>query len=126
MARSVPVPEAHGAVGHALHLAVPLPVPLKLHGAMRYSLLAGNKRVRPVLCLAACELVGGADRLAIPAACGEEMIHNMSHNDLPSMDDDDLRHGWLSNHKAFGENNIALASDVLLSLAFMQPGRAVE
>ncbi|KAB2611789.1 geranylgeranyl pyrophosphate synthase 7 [Pyrus ussuriensis x Pyrus communis] len=95
-------------------------VPEKIHRAMRYSLLAGGKRVRPVLCLASCELVGGDESLAIPTACAVEMIHTMSliHDDLPCMDNGDLRRGKPTNHKAFGEETAILAGDALLSLAF--------
>ncbi|GKU99095.1 hypothetical protein SLEP1_g11988 [Rubroshorea leprosula] len=87
---------------------------------MRYSLLAGGKRVRPVLCLAACELVGGQESAAMPAACAVEMIHTMSliHDDLPCMDNDDLRRGKPTNHKVFGEDIAVLAGDALLSFAF--------
>ena len=69
----------------------------------RYSLLAGGKRIRPALCLAACELVGGTIEQAMPAACAMEMIHTMSliHDDLPSMDNDDFRRGQPTNHKVF-------------------------
>ncbi|XP_068334463.1 geranylgeranyl pyrophosphate synthase 7, chloroplastic-like [Pyrus communis] len=107
-------------VDKALNEAVPVQYPKKIHRAMRYSLLAGGKRVRPVLCLASCELVGGDESLAIPAACAVEMIHTMSliHDDLPCMDNDDLRRGKPTNHKAFGEETAVLAGDALLSLAF--------
>ncbi|KAJ4913902.1 hypothetical protein Rs2_08523 [Raphanus sativus] len=108
------------SVNRALDSAVPLREPLKIHEAMRYSLLAGGKRVRPVLCIAACELVGGEESLAMPAACAVEMIHTMSliHDDLPCMDDDDLRRGKPTNHKVFGEDVAVLAGDALLSFAF--------
>ncbi len=88
-------------VNLALDKAVPLQHPVKIHEAMRYSLLAGGKRVRPALCLAACELVGGDEETAMPAACAVEMIHTMSliHDDLPCMDNDDLRRGQPTNHK---------------------------
>ncbi|KAK9115254.1 hypothetical protein Syun_022051 [Stephania yunnanensis] len=107
-------------VNEALDEAVPLRHPLKIHEAMRYSLLAGGKRVRPMLCLASCELVGGDESVALPMACAIEMIHTMSliHDDLPCMDDDDYRRGKLTNHKAFGEETAVLAGDALLSLAF--------
>ena len=87
---------------------------------MRYSLLAGGKRVRPALCLAACELVGGDIAAAMPSACALEMIHTMSliHDDLPSMDNDDFRRGKPTNHKVYGEEVAILAGDALLSLAF--------
>lgn len=107
-------------VNKALDDAVPLQEPIKIHESMRYSLLAGGKRVRPMLCLASCELVGGDESLAIPMACAVEMIHTMSliHDDLPCMDDDDLRRGRPTNHKAYGEETAVLAGDALLSLAF--------
>ncbi|KAK2652454.1 hypothetical protein Ddye_012310 [Dipteronia dyeriana] len=107
-------------VNKALEEAVPLRNPIKIHEAMRYSLLAGCKRVRPVLCISSCELVGGEGSLAMPMACALEMIHTMSliHDDLPCMDDDDLRRGKPTNHKTFGEDTAILAGDALLSLAF--------
>uniref|UniRef100_A0A1J3FJU1 Geranylgeranyl pyrophosphate synthase, chloroplastic/chromoplastic n=1 Tax=Noccaea caerulescens TaxID=107243 RepID=A0A1J3FJU1_NOCCA len=108
------------SVNKALDSAVPLREPLKIHEAMRYSLLAGGKRVRPVLCIAACELVGGQESHAMPAACAVEMIHTMSliHDDLPCMDNDDLRRGKPTNHKVYGEDVAVLAGDALLSFAF--------
>ncbi|CAN8229111.1 unnamed protein product [Cochlearia groenlandica] len=108
------------SVNRALDSAVPLREPVKIHEAMRYSLLAGGKRVRPVLCIAACELVGGNESIAMPAACAVEMIHTMSliHDDLPCMDNDDLRRGKPTNHKVFGEDVAVLAGDTLLSFAF--------
>lgn len=104
----------------ALEEAVPLQHPLKIHEAMRYSLLAGGKRVRPILCIASCELVGGDESLTLPISCAIEMIHTMSliHDDLPCMDNDELRRGKPTNHKAFGEETAVLAGDALLSLAF--------
>nr|QFH23054.1 geranylgeranyl diphosphate synthase [Taiwania cryptomerioides] len=108
------------AVNKALDKAIPLEYPEKLHESMRYSLLAGGKRVRPALCIAACELVGGTQDLAMPTACAMEMIHTMSliHDDLPCMDNDDFRRGKPTNHKVFGENTAVLAGDALLSFAF--------
>ncbi|KAI4314883.1 hypothetical protein L6164_027746 [Bauhinia variegata] len=107
-------------VNQALDAAVSLKEPLKIHEAMRYSLLAGGKRVRPVLCIAACEVVGGHEAMAMPAACAVEMIHTMSliHDDLPCMDNDDLRRGKPTNHKVYGEDVAVLAGDALLSFAF--------
>ncbi|XP_068656180.1 geranylgeranyl pyrophosphate synthase, chloroplastic-like [Aristolochia californica] len=112
--------EKGAAVNQALDSAVSLKEPLKIHEAMRYSLLAGGKRVRPVLCIAACELVGGTEVTAMPAACAVEMIHTMSliHDDLPCMDNDDLRRGKPTNHKVFGEDVAVLAGDALLAFAF--------
>ena len=94
--------------------------PESLREAMRYSLLAGGKRLRPILCLAACELAGGEAELALPTAVALEMIHTMSliHDDLPAMDNDDLRRGRPTNHKVFGEANAILAGDALLTRAF--------
>lgn len=94
--------------------------PAKLYESMAYSLMGGGKRLRPVLCLAVCELLGGTAADAIKAACAVEMIHTYSliHDDLPAMDDDDMRRGKPSSHKAFGEGNAILAGDGLLSLAF--------
>ncbi|KAI4381689.1 hypothetical protein MLD38_007742 [Melastoma candidum] len=108
------------SVNAALDASVSLRSPLKIHEAMRYSLLAGGKRVRPVLCIAACELVGGGESCAMPAACAVEMIHTMSliHDDLPCMDNDDLRRGKPTNHKVFGEDVAVLAGDALLAYAF--------
>ncbi|CAL0330753.1 unnamed protein product [Lupinus luteus] len=108
------------SVNQALNDAVLLREPQKIHEAMRYSLLAGGKRVRPVLCIAACELVGGNESTAMPAACSIEMIHTMSliHDDLPCMDNDDLRRGKPTNHKVFGEDIAVLAGDALLAFAF--------
>nr|QSL83315.1 geranylgeranyl pyrophosphate synthase like 2 chloroplastic [Nigella sativa] len=108
------------SVNQALDMAVTLKEPLQIHESMRYSLLAGGKRVRPILCIAACELVGGNESLAMPAACATEMIHTMSliHDDLPCMDNDDFRRGKLTNHKVFGEHVAVLAGDALLAFAF--------
>jgi geranylgeranyl diphosphate synthase type II len=94
--------------------------PESLRESMRYSLLAGGKRLRPILCLAACELAGGDSDRAMPTAVAVEMIHTMSliHDDLPAMDDDDLRRGRPTNHKVFGEANAILAGDALLTRAF--------
>jgi geranylgeranyl diphosphate synthase type II len=94
--------------------------PTTLHESMRYSIFAGGKRLRPILCLAAAEACGGDDKLAIPAACAVECIHTYSliHDDLPCMDDDDLRRGKPTNHKVYGEAVAVLAGDALLTLAF--------
>ncbi|KAF4380645.1 hypothetical protein F8388_016999 [Cannabis sativa] len=108
------------SVNQALDSAVLLRDPIMIHESMRYSLLAGGKRVRPMLCLSACELVGGKESVAMPAACAVEMIHTMSliHDDLPCMDNDDLRRGKPTNHKVFGEDVAVLAGDALLAFAF--------
>lgn len=94
--------------------------PSTLHRAMRYSLFAGGKRLRPVLVLASAEACGGSDSAALPAACAVECIHTYSliHDDLPCMDDDDLRRGMPTCHKVFGEAVAVLAGDALLTLAF--------
>ena len=94
--------------------------PEMLREAMAYSLLAGGKRLRPILVLLACEACGGSIEVALPAACAIEMIHTYSliHDDLPAMDDDDYRRGRLTNHKVFGEALAILAGDALLTLAF--------
>lgn len=94
--------------------------------AMRYSLFAGGKRLRPVLCLLGSEVAGGSVDCAMPAAVAMEMIHTYSliHDDLPGMDDDDLRRGKPSNHKAFGEGIAILAGDALLTEAFSHLARA--
>ncbi|EEF31206.1 geranylgeranyl pyrophosphate synthase 7, chloroplastic [Ricinus communis] len=115
-------------VNKALDEAIPLQNPVKIHDAMRYSLLAGGKRVRPVLCIAACELVGGDEATAMPAACAMEMIHTMSliHDDLPCMDNDDLRRGKPTNHKMFGEETAILAGDALLSFSFEHVARSTK
>jgi geranylgeranyl diphosphate synthase type II len=88
--------------------------------AMKYSLMAGGKRIRPVLCLAACEAVNGSTENALTAACALEMIHTYSliHDDLPAMDDDELRRGKATCHIAFDEATAILAGDALLTLAF--------
>ncbi|KAG2452793.1 hypothetical protein HYH02_003022 [Chlamydomonas schloesseri] len=115
-------------VNKALDDAVPLKYPETLNESMRYSLLAGGKRVRPALCLAACELVGGDVQAALPAACAMEMVHTMSliHDDLPSMDNDDFRRGRPTNHKVYGEDTAILAGDALLSYSFEHIARATK
>ncbi len=89
--------------------------------SMRYSLFAGGKRLRPILSLAAAEAVGGEPEDAVPVGCALEMIHTYSliHDDLPAMDDDDLRRGKPTNHKVFGEAIAILAGDALLTQAFV-------
>ncbi|MBC7816326.1 MAG: polyprenyl synthetase family protein, partial [Planctomycetaceae bacterium] len=102
--------------------------PPRLREAMSYSLLAGGKRLRPVLVLMACEACGGDTEAALPAACAMEMIHTYSliHDDLPAMDDDDYRRRRLTNHKVFGEALAILAGDALLTLAFEVVARDVR
>lgn len=94
-------------------------IPDLLREAMEYSLCAGGKRLRPVLLLAACETLGGSVEDALPFACALEMIHTYSliHDDLPSMDNDDLRRGRPTSHKVYGEGMAILAGDGLLSAA---------
>jgi geranylgeranyl diphosphate synthase type II len=100
--------------------------PATIHKAMRYSIFAGGKRMRPALCLAAAEACGGAIKDAMPLACAVECIHTYSliHDDLPAMDDDDLRRGKPTNHKVFGEGIAILAGDALLTEAFAVGCRA--
>lgn len=107
-------------VESALDTALESGYPETIYDAMRYSLMAGGKRLRPILCLATCELLNGTEAMAMPTACALEMIHTMSliHDDLPSMDNDDYRRGQLTNHKVFGEDVAILAGDALLSYAF--------
>jgi geranylgeranyl diphosphate synthase, type II len=104
----------------ALDQSLPLQYPETIYGSMRYSLLAGGKRLRPVLCLAACELLGGNIETAMPTACALEMFHTMSliHDDLPAMDNDDFRRGKPTNHKVYGDAIAILAGDGLLAYAF--------
>ena len=94
--------------------------PATLHKAMRYSLFAGGKRLRPILTLAAAEACGGTAGRALPMACSIECIHTYSlvHDDLPSMDNDDFRRGRATCHKVFGEGIAVLAGDALLTIAF--------
>src|SRR5204862_850285 len=94
--------------------------PPRLREAMAYSLLAGGKRLRPILVLAACDAVGGETAQALDFACALEFIHTYSliHDDLPAMDDDDFRRGRPTNHKVYGEAVAILAGDALLTKAF--------
>ena len=107
-------------VEEALDLSLGPEKPEILRESMRYSLLAGGKRIRPILCLASCSLAGGDPSLAIPTAVAIEMIHTMSliHDDLPAMDNDDLRRGRPTNHKVYGDAVAILAGDALLTRAF--------
>jgi geranylgeranyl diphosphate synthase type II len=95
-------------------------LPRSLHQAMRYSVFAGGKRLRPILMIAACESLGGHAGQVLHAACAMEMIHTYSliHDDLPAMDDDDFRRGRPTNHKMYGEATAILAGDALLTEAF--------
>ena len=94
--------------------------------AMRHAVLGGGKRMRPLMACAACEAFSGSFKAALPAACGLEFIHAYSliHDDLPAMDDDELRHGQAATHVAFGEANAILAGDSLHSLAFQSLAEA--
>lgn len=109
-------------VNRALDRALPpaSAAPSVVHEAMRYSVLGDGKRIRPILVLAAAEAVGGALEEAMPAACAVELIHAYSlvHDDLPAMDDDDMRRGRPSCHKQFGEAVGILTGDALLTLSF--------
>jgi geranylgeranyl diphosphate synthase type II len=100
--------------------------PATIHRAMRYSLFAGGKRLRPILCLAAAEACGGKIDNAMPLACAMECIHTYSlvHDDLPSMDNDDFRRGRPTCHKVFGDGIAVLAGDALLTIAFEIVARA--
>jgi geranylgeranyl diphosphate synthase type II len=113
--------------------------PRAIFQAMRYSVFAGGKRVRPILAIAAAEAVGGTAADVLPLACALECIHTYSliHDDLPALDNDDYRRGRLTNHKVFGEANAILAGDALLTFAFelmsdarhwqqFVPGRVVQ
>lgn len=108
----------------ALDASIQVVYPEKVYEAMRYSLMAGGKRLRPILCLAAYEAICGerseALRVAMPTACAMEMVHTMSliHDDLPAMDNDDYRRGKLTNHRVYGEDIAILAGDALLAYAF--------
>src|SRR5580658_8118301 len=115
------------AVDRALHSLLP-PVnakPATIHKAMRYSIFPGGKRLRPALCLAAPEACGGDIEQAMPLACALECVHTYSliHDDLPAMDNDDLRRGKPTNHKVFGEGIAILAGDALLTEAFALAAR---
>jgi geranylgeranyl diphosphate synthase type II len=95
--------------------------PATIHAAMRYSVFAGGKRLRPILCLAAAEACGGDPESAMPPACAVEILHTYSlvHDDLPCMDDDDLRRGRPTCHKVYGEGMAVLTGDALLTEAFL-------
>jgi geranylgeranyl diphosphate synthase type II len=114
--------DRRAAVDRALEAALPgedVP-PATVHRAMRYSMFAGGKRLRPILVIAGAEAVGGSLRQVLPTACALECVHTYSliHDDLPAMDDDDFRRGRPTSHKAFGEAIAILAGDGLLTLAF--------
>ena len=94
--------------------------PTTIHKAMRHSLFAGGKRIRPILTIAAAEACGGSSSMALPLACAVECIHTYSlvHDDLPSMDNDDFRRGQPTSHRVFGEGIAILTGDALLTQAF--------
>jgi geranylgeranyl diphosphate synthase, type II len=101
-------------------------IPAKIYEAVHYSVFNGGKRIRPILCLAAAEAVGGDLASAMPVACALELIHTYSliHDDLPAMDNDDFRRGKPTCHKVFGEDMAILAGDALLTEAFVLLSRA--
>jgi geranylgeranyl diphosphate synthase type II len=109
-------------LSHELEATLPAEwtVPDNLQQAMQYSLMAGGKRLRPLLVITACEALGGSREAALPVAAAIEMVHTYSliHDDLPAMDNDDYRRGKLTNHKVFGEATAILAGDALLTHAF--------
>jgi len=114
--------ERRALVDAALERALPSEhtPPPTIHRAMRYSVMAGGKRLRPILVIAGAEAIGGTAAMVLPTACALEMIHTYSliHDDLPAMDDDDYRRGRLTSHKVFGDAVAILAGDALLTLAF--------
>ncbi|MGZ7443899.1 polyprenyl synthetase family protein [Paenibacillus sp. TH7-28] len=114
--------EVSELVASRLQTAIPAEwsVPETLRGSMEYSLMAGGKRLRPLLVVAAAEALGGSRDAALPVACAVEMVHTYSliHDDLPALDNDDYRRGKLTNHKVFGEAMAILAGDGLLTHAF--------
>ena len=120
---NTPIAEDIRTVDRMLNLWLPKESakPVTIHRAMRYSIFAGGKRMRPVLCLAAaraCDIRRAAE--ALPAACAVECVHTYSliHDDLPCMDNDDMRRGRPTSHKVFGEGIAVLAGDALLTVAF--------
>ncbi|MGA3281439.1 MAG: polyprenyl synthetase family protein [Smithella sp.] len=108
------------------HYLPPDDIPAKIYEAVHYSVFNGGKRIRPILCLAAAEAVGGDLASAMPVACALELIHTYSliHDDLPAMDNDDFRRGKPTCHKVFGEDMAILAGDALLTEAFVLLSRA--
>jgi geranylgeranyl diphosphate synthase, type II len=119
--------DRQGIVEEALQRYLPEnDIPAEIYEAVRYSVFNGGKRIRPILCLAAAEAVGGDLAPAMPVACALELIHTYSliHDDLPSMDNDDFRRGKPTCHKVFGENMAILAGDALLTEAFVLLSRA--
>ncbi len=120
--------EVSELVASRLQSAIPAEwtVPETLGSSMKYSLMAGGKRLRPLLVVAAAEALGGSRDAALPVACAVEMVHTYSliHDDLPALDNDDYRRGKLTNHKVFGEAMAILAGDGLLTHAFYSIAQA--
>jgi geranylgeranyl diphosphate synthase type II len=127
----------HASIEAALEKLLPAESapPASIHRAMRYSVFAGGKRIRPILCYESAKLFGPDADAAIPVGCALEFIHTYSlvHDDLPALDNDDLRRGKATNHKVFGEAIAILAGDALLTLAFqtlansaIEPARRVR
>lgn len=127
----------HASIEAALETLLPAEStpPASIHRAMRYSVFAGGKRIRPILCYQSAKLFGPDADAAIPVGCALEFIHTYSlvHDDLPALDNDDLRRGKATNHKVFGEAIAILAGDALLTLAFqtlansaIEPARRVR
>ena len=127
----------HAAIEAALEKLLPAEAtpPASIHRAMRYSVFAGGKRIRPILCYESAKLFASDTTPAIPVGCALEFIHTYSliHDDLPALDNDDLRRGKATNHKVFGEAIAILAGDALLTLAFqtlansaIEPARRVR
>lgn len=116
------ITERCALIDAALHRFIPSEVtsPATIHKAMRHSMFAGGKRLRPILCLAAAEACGGRVETAMPAACAVECLHTYTliHDDLPCMDDDDFRRGVPTCHKVYGDGIAVLAGDALQALAF--------
>jgi geranylgeranyl diphosphate synthase type II len=116
------ITERCALIDTALHRFIPSEVtsPATIHKAMRHSMFAGGKRLRPILCLAAAEACGGEIEVAMPAACAVECLHTYTliHDDLPCMDDDDFRRGVPTCHKVYGDGIAVLAGDALQALAF--------
>eukprot|EP00249_Psilotum_nudum_P018265 c26720_g1_i1 orf=339-1340(-) len=115
-------------VNKTLEKAVPHGSPTLIQESLRYALLSNGKRIRPTLCISACELVGGKEELAMPAACAIEMVHTASllHDDLPCMGNDELRRRMQINHSKFGEDTTVMPGTFLLSLAFEHVARATK
>ncbi|MFT4176254.1 MAG: polyprenyl synthetase family protein [Luteolibacter sp.] len=110
------------------YLPKPTEKPATIHQAMRYSVFAGGKRLRPILCIAAAEACGGTRLAALPAACAVELLHTYSlvHDDLPCMDNDDLRRGKPTCHKVYGDGMAVLCGDALLTEAFLVLARTPD